>query len=302
VNEARREAGRAAEVALGEFRVASVIDMGRLELPGFHVFPDFAAEAVEEQADWLVPRYIDPASRKLLMAFQGFLVRTPRHTILVDSCIGNHKERPNRLFWHQRTDSPFLDNLARLGVAPEQIDFVLCTHLHADHVGWNTRLDNGRWVPTFPKARYIFARREYETWERAYREDPAEPHTYGSFADSVLPVMEAGRAVLVEQDHQVEDGVWLEPAPGHTPGTVTINIESGGQRAICSGDVLHHPIQCTRPDWSSRFCDDPDQSRRTRAALLDRLAETDVRLFAAHFVAPRGGYIVRAGRHFRFRP
>jgi len=293
---------RRAVVPVGQFEVASVVDMGRLELPGHHVFPDFAAEAVEEQAHWLVPRYIDPASRKLLMAFQGFLVRTPRHTILVDSCIGNHKERPNRLFWHQRTDSPFLDNLARLGIAPEQIDFVLCTHLHADHVGWNTRLENGRWVPTFPKARYVFARREYETWERAYREDPAEPHTYGSFADSVLPVMEAGRAVLVEQDHQIEDGIWLEPAPGHTPGTVTINIASGAARAICSGDVLHHPIQCTRPDWSSRFCDDPDQSRRTRAALLDRIAETDVRLFAAHFVAPQGGHIVRAGDRFRFRP
>jgi glyoxylase-like metal-dependent hydrolase (beta-lactamase superfamily II) len=301
VTDVRAEHGRAAEVPLGAFTVARVSDLDRLEFPGHHVFPDFAPEVVEAQAHWLAPTFVDAASKKLLLAFQGFLIRTPRHTILVDSCIGNDKERPNRPFWHRRTDGPFLDNLAALGVAPEQVDFVLCTHLHADHVGWNTRLDNGRWVPSFPKARYVFARREYEGWERAYREDPSEPHSYGAFADSVLPVMEAGRAVLVEQDHQIEDGVWLEPAPGHSPGNVVINIESSGKRALCSGDVMHHPVQCARPEWSSRFCEDPDQSRRTRAALLDRLAETDVRLFAAHFVAPRGGHIVRAGDRFRFR-
>ena len=286
---------------LGDVTVAAVSDLGSMEFPGHHVFPDFAAEAMEEQADWLVPRYVDAASRKLLLAFQGFLVKTPRHTILVDSCIGNDKARPNRPFWHMRKDGPFLDNLARLGVKPEQVDFVLCTHLHADHVGWNTRLENGRWVPTFPNARYVFARREYEGWERAYREDPSEPHSYGAFADSVLPVMEAGRAVLVEQDHQIEDGVWLEPAPGHSPGNVVINIKSGARRALCSGDVMHHPVQCAHPEWSSRFCEDAALSRKTRTALLDRLAESDTRLFAAHFAAPAGGHIVRAGDRFRFR-
>jgi glyoxylase-like metal-dependent hydrolase (beta-lactamase superfamily II) len=298
-----RHAGGAAAVAvpLGDFRIARVTDIDRLEFPGHHVFPDFAAEVVEEQADWLVPRYVDADSRQLLLAFQGFLIRTRHHTILVDSCIGNDKERPNRPFWHRRTDGPFLDNLARLGVMPEEIDFVLCTHLHADHVGWNTRRENGRWVPTFPNARYLFARREYEAWERACRDDPAEPHTYGSFADSVLPVVEAGRAVLVEQDHQIEDGVWLEPAPGHSPGNVVVNVASRGARAICSGDVMHHPVQCARPEWSSRFCEDPELSRRTRTALIERLAETDVRLFAAHFAAPEGGRIVRAGGRFRFR-
>ena len=296
----RRSPGTAAGVPLGDVTVAAVSDLASLEFPGHHVFPDFAAEVVDEQADWLVPRYVDAASRKLLLTFQGFLVKTPRHTILVDSCIGNDKARPNRPFWHKRKDGPFLDNLARLGVAPEQVDFVLCTHLHADHVGWNTRLRDGRWVPTFPNARYVFARKEYEGWERAWREDPSEPHSYGAFADSVLPVMEAGRAVLVEQDHQIEDGVWLEPAPGHSPGNVVINIKSGAERALCSGDVMHHPVQCARPEWSSRFCEDADLSRKTRTALIERLADSDVRLFAAHFVAPRGGRIVRDGERFRF--
>ena len=301
MNDVRAKAAPAT-VPLGDFTVASVSDLGQQEYPGHYVFPDFAAEVVDEQAHWLAPTFADAASKKLLLAFQGFLIRTPRHTILVDSCIGNDKERPSRPYWHKRTDGPFLDNLAGLGVAPEQVDFVLCTHLHADHVGWNTRLRNGRWVPTFPNARYVFARTEYEGWERAYREDPSEPHSYGAFADSVLPVMEAGRAVLVEQDHQIEDGVWLEPAPGHSPGNVVINIASGAARALCSGDVMHHPVQCARPEWSSRFCEDAALSRKTRTALLNRLAETDVRLFAAHFVAPEGGRIVRDGERFRFRP
>jgi glyoxylase-like metal-dependent hydrolase (beta-lactamase superfamily II) len=299
VNDARAKAAPAS-VPLGDFTVASVSDLDRLEFPGRHVFPDFAETVLDEEAHWLAPTFVEPKSKKLLLAFQGFLIRTPRHTVLVDCCIGNDKARPHRPAWHKRTDGPFLDNLAALAVAPEQVDFVLCTHLHADHVGWNTRLRDGRWVPTFPNARYVFARKEYEAWERAWRADPSEPESHGAFADSVLPVVEAGRAVLVEQDHQIEDGVWLEPAPGHSPGNVVINIKSGAGRGLCSGDVMHHPVQCARPEWSSNFCEDPALSRQTRTALIERLADSDVRLFAAHFVAPRGGRIVRHGARFRF--
>src|SRR6202048_4713567 len=150
------------------------------------------------------PKLVDPASGLLVFAFHSTVIRTPRATILVDTCSGNDKERPHKLRYH-RKNWPYLANLAAAGFMPEDIDYVLCTHLHADHVGWNTRLVGGRWVPTFPNARYLFARREWENWREAelraaYTTDP-------NYEDSLLPVMDSGQAELVATDYAFDDSV-----------------------------------------------------------------------------------------------
>ena len=284
---------------LGEFNVSRVLEQeGPFREPEF-LFPDAVEEAVAPHRDRLAPRFIDPESGRLILSFHSFVLRTGRHTVLVDACVGNDKERPERPSWH-RLDSPYLDNLAAAGVRPEEVDFVLCTHLHGDHVGWNTRLENGRWVPTFPNAKYIFARTEYEYWEKEQAEAGA-PINHGSFNDSVLPVVEAGRAVMVESDHAIEDGVWLEPAPGHTPGNVVLNLVSNGARAVIAGDTIHHPLQFAHPEWSSSFCTDPALSRKTRTAFIERLAESDELLLTAHFPTPTVGRVVPAGDAFDFK-
>lgn len=266
------------------------------------LLPGIAPELVAAHSDWLVPRYIDPADGRVIMAFQSFVLRTGRHTILIDTCVGNDKPRPLRPTWHMQRH-PFLERLRATGTAPEGVDFVLCTHLHADHVGWNTQLADGRWVPTFPNARYIFARREYEHWEQAHRAalaSNAEPPNHGSFADSVLPVVEAGRAVLVESDHAIEDGVRLEAAPGHTPGNCVLHARDGPDHAIFVGDVFHTAVQLADPSLSSQFCADPVRSAQTRRALCERYADSATTVLAAHFPTPVAGSIVRYRDAFRF--
>lgn len=289
---------------VGEVRVSRVIEM---EGPSFAIddlFPDADAESVAAAlavaGDWLLPRFIAPEDRFLIMSLHSFVIRTARHVILVDTCVGNDKERPGRDAWHRR-DGPFLDRLADAGVRPEDVDFVLCTHLHVDHVGWNTRLVDGRWVPTFPNARYIFARREYAFWEAKAAAARAGTVNVGSYDDSVLPVVEAGQAIFVDDDHAIEDGLWLEPAPEHTPGNVILNLVSGGERAAFTGDVMHHPLQLVRPDWSSRFCEDPGQSRATRRALIERFADSGTLILPAHFPTPTIGCIARTANGFRLR-
>jgi glyoxylase-like metal-dependent hydrolase (beta-lactamase superfamily II) len=285
--------------SLGEFELTRVVEMeGPTHRPDF-MFPDATSDVFEEHAGWLEPRYLDRASGQLILCMQAFVIRTERHTIVVDTCIGNDKLRPARPEWHLR-NAPFLADLARTGVRPEDVDFILCTHLHADHVGWNTRLVDGRWAPTFPNAKYIFARREYAFWEARHRED-AESANHGAFADSVLPVMEAKQAVLVDTDHQIEDGVWFEPAPGHTEGNVVINVRSGGESAVFTGDVMHHPVQLVRPEWSSRFCEDKALAHHTRSALIERFADTDTWILPAHFASPTIGRIVRAADGFGYK-
>jgi len=287
-------------LTVGDIRIDRVLET---EGPIFEVdylLPAAPPDLIDAHADWLMPRYVAPASRTLILSFHSLLVRTPKQTILVDACIGNDKERLTRPPWH-RAQFPFLQNLARLAVGPDDIDVVLCTHLHADHVGWNTKLLDGRWVPTFANATYVFGRREYEHWEAENRKAPAdEPLNHGSFIDSVLPIVEAGRAQLVETDHQIDHGIWLEPAPGHTPGNVVIRVERNGARALLVGDAIHSPAQFADPGLDTRFCSDPKQSTETRLRLIDEVAETDTAFLTAHFPTPTFGRIVRRGDAFGF--
>jgi glyoxylase-like metal-dependent hydrolase (beta-lactamase superfamily II) len=168
----------------------------------------------------------------------------------------------------------------------------MCTHLHIDHVGWNTKLQNGRWVPTFPNANYLFHSKEYEYWEQEHKN---KEWARGPFIDSVLPVVEAGRATMVAGDHEIDAGLWLEHTPGHTPGAVCLHVEDSGEHGIFCGDLMHHPLQVPEPQWSSIFCEDPHQSRETRMAFVDKHAETETMVLPAHFGGVGGGHIVGGG-------
>ena len=286
---------------IGDMTVSRIVEYeGPIFPPGF-LFPDADDETLRAHADWLQPAFIDPDSGHLIMSFHSYVVRTPRHTILVDTCLGNHKHRPQRDFWHMR-DGPYLADLAAMGIAPEDVDFVMCTHLHVDHVGWNTRLIDGRWVPTFPNARYLFGRRELEHWQSVAAAGSVESVNHGSYQDSVLPVVEAGQAVLVDDGHTLDDGIWVEDAPGHTPGNAMIRLKSAQGNAVLTGDTIQHPLQLARPDWSSAFCDDPVLSRESRTRLIEAAADTDTLVLTGHFPDPVAGRIVSAtGGGFRFR-
>ena len=283
---------------LGEFTIERVLDMEGPTFEPKFLLPGLSPETLAANRGWLEPRFIEPASGKLVLSYHSFVVRTPRHTILIDTCIGNDKERGHAFF--NRRQGPYLQNLAALGLAPEDVDIVCCTHLHVDHVGWNTRLVDGRWVPTFPNAKYLFARDEYSHWEAKKKAAPHALLNHGAYEDSVLPVVAAGQAVLVAADHAVEDGIVLEPMPGHTPGCVAINFASGGERAVCAGDAIIHALQVADPSLSSSYCEDPEMSRVTRRRLIERIADTPTRLLPAHFPDPVVGRVARAGNGFRF--
>jgi glyoxylase-like metal-dependent hydrolase (beta-lactamase superfamily II) len=285
---------------LGDLEIRRAVES---EVPIFDAltfFPEATIEVIEANRDWLMPRYIDPKTIEVILCIQSYIIKTPHHTILVDTCVGNHKPRPARPTWHMQ-EGPYLAQLAAAGMQPEAVDFVLCTHLHVDHVGWNTKLLNGRWVPTFPNAKYIFSRNEFELWEGRYNSGAAVPVPL-VYEDSVLPIVEAGQALIVEDDHQIDDGMWIEPAPGHTPGHVMLNLKSGDHAALMTGDVIHHPLQLVKPEWSSRACEDAARSAVSRTAMLERIADTDTLLCPAHFSSPSMGHVIsKPGDGFRYR-
>lgn len=284
---------------IGEFEVHRISEFEGPYVTPQMFFPDYDPEVLRANPDMATPRVIDPETGKIVFSFHCFLVKTGHHTILIDGCLGNDKNRPQRPQFH-RMRSDFLANLTnKAGVGVEDVDFVMCTHLHWDHVGWNTRLDNGRWVPTFPNARYVMARREFEHWQGVHQGGEDSPHCL-AFEDSVLPVVRAGQSLLVESDYALEDSFWFESAPGHTPGNVVIHARSRNDHAVFLGDVIHHQFQLMAPEWSTVACTDPVQSRATRRRLIETFAEQGTRLMPGHFPAPTAGRIVRRGAAFRY--
>lgn len=266
--------------------------------PG-ELYPDASPELIAQQR-WLTPHVYDAASDRLVICMQSFLLRSAGKIILVDTCVGDCKQRPRPEFdgavWN------WLDRLEQCGVAPEQVDIVLSTHLHVDHIGWNTRLVDGLWVPTFPNARYLFVDKEYEYW-RSDAGRTALQRTGDYVADSVLPVFEAGLADIVAFDHQVDEAIRLLPTPGHTPGHACVEINSQGAQAIITGDLLHHPLQCHFPQWSTRFCFDAEQARQTRLRFMAQHAQAGTLLLPAHFPSPTAGYLrqVEDAAQLRYR-
>ena len=269
------------------------------EEPDFDIrflLPDADDESLAPHRAWLEPRFLDPATGKVVMAMQSYVLRTRHRTILVDACVGNRKERRFHKPWAHRTQTRYLDNLAAMGLSPEDIDFVMCTHLHADHVGWNTRLAGGRWVPTFPNARYLFARTEYEHWIAVNK--GGKKYSDGCIDDSVLPVVEAGLAETVADDYEFDDEIGFALTPGHTPGHVAIELDSRGERAVLSGDICHTPLQCREPGWSAVGCSDRAQSAATRRAFLESHCDTATLVMTAHFPSPSVGFVRPRGEAF----
>lgn len=272
---------------IGDVRVTRIVELTTASL-GPHLLPQATPEKLQA-LPWLAP-FIDDAGR-IVLSMHALVIESGERTIMVDTCIGNDKERSYPR-WN-RMQGDFLDRFAEAGFELDQIDTVLCTHMHVDHVGWNTRLVDGAWQPTFPRARYLFADAEWQHWR-------IEPQEYGPvIEDSVQPIFDAGLADLVGTDHRVTDEVWLEPTPGHTPGHVSVRIASRGEEAVITGDMIHHPVQIAESGWSSTADWDPQMSAVTRGAFVARNADRPVLVIGTHFATPTAGRIVRDGASFR---
>ena len=249
--------------------------------------PDVAATI-----EALAPGSVCPTTGKLILPVQGFLLKTPTHNILVDSCVGNDKTVPGTPAWHQRSDTRFMAALTAAGTGVDDIDYVLCTHLHTDHVGWNTRLEDGRWVPTFRNAKYLMPSAD-EAFHRAQASD--------LYQESVLPVLEAGQVEMVTAGHKLGDHVTLVPTPGHTPGHVSIAVNSGGIDAVITGDALHSTAQCWHPEWHFKFDNDPEMAVTSRRHLLEHASETGCLVLGSHFSLPSVGKVETKADAFRWK-
>jgi glyoxylase-like metal-dependent hydrolase (beta-lactamase superfamily II) len=268
--------------------------------------PDAYPEAIK-QIPWLIPDFATVEGH-LRMSIHALLVQTPTMRLIVDTCVGNDKTRaiPD---WNKLSTN-FLGKLEDAGWPRQSIDGVLCTHLHVDHVGWNTMLENGRWVATFPNAKYYMGRAEFEHWSNEMGKTDqhtasafvrAMMDTEATFTDSVKPIVDAGLATLVETNAQIAPGIRLIPTPGHTPGHVSVVIESNGERAVITGDMMHHPCQIARPQWSSAFDSDSHASSETRRKFFAEFADTPTLIIGTHFGGPTAGRLVREGNEYRLR-
>jgi glyoxylase-like metal-dependent hydrolase (beta-lactamase superfamily II) len=278
---------------VGAVKVSRVVE---IELPiGYDAKSPFLAEATPEalrKVSWLYPDFVDDQDR-MLLSVHALLVEAPGIRLVVDTCIGN--DRPRGIVGKRPLTTPFLESLAEAGWARESVDHVVCTHLHVDHVGWNTMLEKGRWVPTFPNAKYLIGRRELEHWRQE-----TEGETQVILSDSVQPILDAGLAELVEMDHVISPEVRLIPTAGHTPGHVSVVIESEGQSAVITGDMTHHPCQLAHPEWSPPFDSDGRASAALRARMFGEWADESVLVIGTHFAGPTAGRITRDGAVFRF--
>ena len=274
---------------VGKVRITKIVEMETVGSTRF-ILPQAGPDDIKGLS-WLQPQFAT-SEGKLKMSIHALVVETPTRRIVVDTGLGNDKTGRGVPTWNNRA-TPFLDTMTAAGFPPDSIDTVLCTHLHVDHVGWNTRLADGRWVPTFPNARYLFGRTEYEHW----RDHSDSPEHAAVFNDSVKPIIDAGRADLVASDARLADEITLIPTPGHSPGHVSVHIRSDGEEALLTGDVAHHPIQMAHLDWSSTADSDQKQSATTRRALFARFADTPTLVIGGHFSA---GHIKRDGEAFRF--
>ncbi|MEJ2087207.1 MAG: MBL fold metallo-hydrolase [Gammaproteobacteria bacterium] len=272
---------------IGDVRITQVVELTTASL-GPYLLPRATPEVLQPIA-WLKP-FLDQDGR-IVLSIASLMLESQGEVLMVDTCIGNDKERTYPR-WN-RMQGDFLARLAAAGFAPERVDTVLCTHMHVDHVGWNTRLVEGAWVPTFANARYLYAQEEWAHWKN-------EPQEYGPvIEDSVQPIFDAGLADLVGSDHHVTDEVWLEPTPGHTPGHVSVHIASRGEEAVITGDMIHHPCQIANVDWSSEADWNQSMSADTRSGFLARYADRPVLIIGTHFAAPTAGRIVTDGDSYR---
>ena len=280
---------------IGEVDVARIVEVNAWEDDITMLLPD-ATPAFVQQFKWLQPHFATPDG-KMILSFQAFVLRSRGKTFMIDTCIGNDRQREFDVFTNMQTS--FLADLATAGFPAEQIDGVLCTHLHFDHVGWNTRKEGDRWVPTFPQARYYFGRDEYAHWQ--HLRDTGGYHHVDHLHDSVDPIVQAGLADFIDPDFQLTDEVSLIATPGHTPGHVSVLIRSAGQQAIITGDMMHHPIQLAVPATHGRFDMDAERGAQTRVEFVNRYSDTPTLIIGSHFSDPSAGHIIRDGESWQLK-
>lgn len=271
---------------IGRVEVTRLVEVWKWEDDIHMVLEGGRPETVVAQP-WLLPHHATPQGR-MFINFQGFVVKAGRRRIMVDTCVGADRERQFPVFTHMRTT--FLQDLASIGVAPGDVDTVLCTHLHFDHVGWNTHLVNGRWVPTFPNARYLLSRKEYEFWQML--RDTGGYHAVNHLADSIDPIVQAGLVDFIRNDHELSEEIRLLPTPGHTADHVSVLISSQGEQGVITGDLMHHPIQLAMPSHPATFDMDKPLGLKTRTEFVQRFRDRPVLVIGSHFADPGAGFIV----------
>ena len=284
-------------ITLNNITIHPVVEQQAPFFNALEFFPTLTKEVLEENQTWLKPTFIDPASGLLVLCVQGFVIRTPQLNILVDSCVGNHKSRPTRPFWNMMNSDRFEKNLAAIGLTVNDIDYVMCTHLHVDHVGWNTRLENGRWVPTFPKAKYVMAERELAHWTQKEKDDPA---SVPWITDSVLPIVEAKRAQIVRSDFALNESVEFVPTPGHSIDHFSVLVGRPGHDALITGDMIHSPLQGKYPELGMRADYDSRQAGQSRRKVFERFCDSPTIMCVTHFPTPSTGRLQRWGDGYKF--
>jgi glyoxylase-like metal-dependent hydrolase (beta-lactamase superfamily II) len=262
------------------------------------LFPEFTDEIYAEHEHWLAPNHYDRETGKVKLSVHSWLLQVDGQKILIDACCGNNKSRPTRPFWNM-LNTPYLERLASAGARPDEIDMVMCTHLHHDHLGWNTQFRDGKWVPTFPNARYIFSKADFDYFQQLDIDPKTAPAEFGTFRECVLPVVDAGRAELVVGPHRINDLFDIVPAPGHSPGHFMFKLESGGASAAFTGDVFHHLLQVYYPQWNFPKNSNAEQARVSRRMVLEHCASTGALVLPGHVGAPFAGHIEKTAHGFK---
>jgi len=278
---------------VGDATIHRIIEMECGFTPALEFLPNLTKEQLDENRSWLSPAALD-ANDNLVLCFQSYLVQIAGQNILVDSCVGNDKDRAARPLWHRKKDNAFMSGLKRAGIGPDDIDYVMCTHLHVDHVGWNTKLENDRWVPTFPKPRDLFSKTELDYWLAENAKAEVAP-----IADSVVPIVEAKACDIITSDYSLNDLVSVFPSPGHTIDHYGVKVGKPGADAVFTGDLIHSPLQARYPDLTMRVDYNPAQGAASRRKFLETYCDTNTVCCFAHFPSPSKGYVKRWGDGFK---
>ncbi|MBM4255039.1 MAG: MBL fold metallo-hydrolase [Deltaproteobacteria bacterium] len=284
---------RVQSFTIGGVQVAKVIDTLEPTSPRV-LYVDKRKEDFDPHLSWLQPSFLD-AEKRMLLSIHTFVIKTKHHTVLIDTCVGNDKQGLAFPQWNGRRAS-YVEDLAAVGCAPEQVDYVFCTHMHLDHTGWNTQLRDGRWIPTFPKAKYLFNRGEWEHWK-----DIATAEDQAVIRQNIVPIIEAGQVAWVENAWGIDDEVTLLPTPGHTPGHCSVQISSHGKAAIVTGDMMVHPVQVAEPQWVQHADNDPALAVTTRTRFIEQHCDSTTMILGTHFNTPTGVFIESKGQAKRVR-
>lgn len=284
---------------IGDATITRVEETNMPVYPMRQIFPDCSDEEIAKHKAWLAPHHYEAETGRIKLAVHSWLLQVGGKKILIDCCCGNNKFKKDRPFW-TNLNEPWLERLAAAGARPDEIDVVMCTHLHHDHVGWNTIQRDGKWVPTFPNARYVFSKPDVDYFGKIDADPKQEPAELGTFRECVIPILDAGKADLVSGGaHRLNDFIEIAPAPGHSPGHVVFKLESKGQRGVFTGDVLHHLLQVHHPDWNFPKNSDAAEAKVSRRRVLDDLAATGALMLPGHIGLPFAGRIEKTADGYR---